>query len=330
MKGGISIKLKKILILIIFACLFSLGNMSVKAASELKTVILGGDSIGLQMSAKVSVIGFYDVETKDGKKISPWKDSDIKEGDIISSIDGNPIASTSDIVNAITNKEKVDLKLTRDNQYVNTKINVITNKHGKNSIGLYVKDKILGVGTLTFVDPVTKSYGALGHSVVNGNNGGDLLLSSIKSIRKAAPGVPGEKYAILSNNLIGTISKNSDIGIFGKMTKEMNGTNIKVQNANAVKLGKAQILTVVDGNEKEYFDVEIIELKSQTHSNSKGIKVKITDQKLIDVTGGIIQGMSGSPIIQNGYLVGALSHVVVSTPSIGYGVYAQWMLEESN
>lgn len=327
MKGGISIK--KILSLIIFICLLCLGNLSVNATNNLKTVILGGDSIGLQMSSKVSVVGFYDIEAKDRKMVSPWKECDIKEGDIIVSIDDMPITKNDDVTKAIVNKSTVNMKLMRNNSYITVKINVITNKHGKNSIGLYVKDKILGVGTLTFVDPVTKSYGALGHSVANGNNGGQLLLSSIKSVRKASPGVPGEKYAILSSNLIGTISKNSEIGIFGKLDNLTDGMSIKVQNANAVTLGKAQILTVLNGNKKEYFDVEIIELKKQTHTNSKGIKIKVIDEQLLSVTGGIIQGMSGSPIIQNGYLVGALSHVVISSPSYGYGVYAEWMLKEA-
>ena len=326
MKGGISIK--KILSLIIFVCLLCLGNLSINASDNLKTVILGGDSIGLQMSSKVSVVGFYDVETSSGKKISPWKASDIKEGDIIVSIDDTPINKNEDVANLIKNKTEVNIKLLRNNSYSTTNINVITNKQGKNSIGLYVKDKILGVGTLTYVDPVTKSFGALGHSVANGNNGGQLLLSSIKSIRKASPGIPGEKYAILSDNLIGTISKNSDIGIFGKIDKPTNGISIKVQNAKSVKLGKAQILTVINGNEKQYFDIEIIEVKKQNHIDTKGIKIKVVDEDLLDVTGGIIQGMSGSPIIQDGYLVGALSHVIINSPSLGYGVFAQWMLEE--
>lgn len=328
MKGGISIK--KVLSLLIFICLFSIINLSVKAATEYKTVVLGGDSIGLQMSSKVSVVGFYDVENENGKKISPWKDADIKEKDIIVTIDNYKISCNEDVVNAIKNKTSADIKVLRDNSYINTKISIVTNKQGKNSIGLYVKDKILGVGTLTYVDPITKTYGALGHSVTNGNNGGQLLLSSIKSIKKATPGVPGEKYAVLSNDLIGTISKNSEIGIFGKMDKSTDGISIKVQNANAVKLGRAQILTVVSGNVKEYFDVEIVEVKKQNHINSKGIKIKIIDEDLLGTTGGIIQGMSGSPIIQNGYLVGALSHVVVSSPTYGYGVYAEWMLAEAS
>src|SRR5690554_2008133 len=242
-KGGIIIK--KYLSLIILSFLLCAFSLQVNAF-ETRTVVLGGESIGLQINSKVSIVGFYDVETNNHKKISPWKDSDILEGDIIISVDDNKVESNANITKIIANKQKVKLKLLRNQEkYINTYIDVVTDKYGKKSIGLYVKDKILGVGTLTFIDPVTKGYGALGHSIANGQNEGQLLLSSIKSIRKASPGIPGEKYATLSNSLIGSITKNTDIGIFGKVNKIVDGQKIKIQGANKVRPGKAQILTVV-------------------------------------------------------------------------------------
>jgi len=326
-KGGISIR--KILSLIILSFLICAFNLGINAAEFNKVVILGGESIGLQLNSKVHVVGFYDVDTVDNKKVSPWKFSDIQEGDIIISIDDQKVESNADIAKNIVKKEKVKLKILRNGEsYVYTDINVYVNKHGKESIGLYVKDKILGVGTLTYIDPVTKTYGALGHSVANGENNGQLLLSTIKSIRKASPGVPGEKNAVLSDTLIGTISKNTEIGVFGTINNVGNGKQVKVQAAKNVRPGKAQLLTVVHGDSKEFFDIEILEVKNQRTCATKGIKIKITDQELLAETGGIIQGMSGSPILQDGYLVGALSHVVISSPHIGYAVFAQWMIEE--
>ncbi len=314
--------------LIFFICFFGLFNNQVFANPKLDTVILGGDSIGLQMNSSVVVVGFYEVET-DEKKISPWEFSDIKEGDIIVQIDDYPITSNKDIATAIKNKNEIIIKLKRNNEYVYTNIQVAKSKSGNKSIGLYVKDKLLGVGTLTYIDPVTKSYGALGHSVNNGGNEGQLFNSTIKSIRKATPGAPGEKNAILSDGLIGSITKNTNYGIFGKMNTVSKGQEIQIQKASNVKKGKAQILTVVNGDKKEYFDIEIVEVKNQTSLGTKGIKIRITDKRLLQLTGGIIQGMSGSPIIQDGYLVGALSHVVVSSPSLGYGVFAEWMYSQS-
>lgn len=327
MKGGISIR--KILSLIILSFLICAFNFDINASTFDKTIIIGGESIGIQLNSKVHVVGFYEVETANKKKISPWENSNILEGDIIISIDNQKVESNADIAKIIQNKDNVNLKLLRDGEnYIYTNIKVVINKNGKKSIGLYVKDKILGVGTLTYIDPETQTFGALGHSVANGESNGQLLLSTIKSIRKASPGVPGEKYAVLSNSIIGTISKNTEIGIFGKINRIGNGTHMKVQEAKKVRPGKAQLLTVVQGDKKEYFDIEIIEVRNQKTCATKGIKLKITDDELLLQTGGIIQGMSGSPIIQDGFLVGALSHVVISSPQTGYGVFAQWMIEE--
>lgn len=324
MKGGISIK--KLLSLIMLLCCLLIFGVRVKAYN-MAQVILGGDSIGLQMNSKVYVVGFYDVVTEDGK-VTPWKNANVMEGDIIITIDDQKINSNADIARLIKDKEFVMMKLQRKNDYVITPIEVARNTQGIESIGLYIKDKILGVGTLTFINPQNNSFAALGHSVINGGDNGTLLISSVKSIRKATPGTPGEKYASLSNTNIGSISKNSPIGIFGTIDN-LNSTNkITIQKAKDVKTGKAQIVTVINGNTKEYFDVEIIEVKKQRVGEVKGMKIRITDPDLINSTGGIIQGMSGSPIIQNGYLVGALSHVVISSPTLGYAVFAEWMFEE--
>lgn len=317
--------IKKILCVFLFlVCLFFGINVR---ASNTNLVLLGGDAIGIDVQSHVTVIGFYGVNTEDGK-VNPWEKSDIKENDIIISIDGINIGSIEDVSKAIEGKTFVSIKLQRGNEYVYTGIEVVPNERGKGTIGLYLKDKILGVGTLTFINPTNKKYAALGHGVQHGKNNGKLLSSSISYIKKASPGTPGEKQALLTSIQLGTITKNNDIGIFGEIRDDKERKVIEVAKASSVKTGKAQIATVINKDKIEFFDIEIIEVKKQTSKDTKGIKVRITDERLINATGGIIQGMSGSPIIQDNKLVGALSHVIVSSPTLGYGVFAEWMYEE--
>lgn len=217
---------------------------------------------------------------------------------------------------------------------INTKIRVVKNSNGKNSIGLYVKDKIIGVGTLTYIDPNTNKFGSLGHSASNTKNeltniSGQIFSSSIEGIKKAIPGSPGEKRAILNDDLLGEVISNNDYGVFGKIQNKdlLKEKKVEVGKINEIELGEAQIITVTEDNIKEKYSIEIIELKNQVVSNIKGIKFKVTDKKLLEKTGGIIQGMSGSPIMQNGKIIGAVSHVIVDNPEFGYGVYLEWMLE---
>ena len=207
---------------------------------------------------------------------------------------------------------------------------VINNINGENSIGLYVKDHITGVGTLTFVNVKTKKFASLGHDVSDALNGGTIYQSSIKAVKKAVKGIPGEKYATLSNTEIGSIESNTDIGVFGTYTYHLNDEIVNIVKAENVKIGPAQIVTVLKGNIKKTYDVNIISLENQNIGDVKGIKIEIKDKELIEDAGGIIQGMSGSPIIQNGNLVGAVSHVVVNEPNIGFGVYAEWMYYHTN
>ena len=208
---------------------------------------------------------------------------------------------------------------------IKTSINIVKNANNKNTIGLYIKDHITGIGTLTFVNKNTNKYGALGHSVSDALSTGKLYESSIKGIKKAIKGVPGEKFATLSPTEIGTIENNTNIGIFGEYKKELTYEIVNVVKSEHVQKGKAEIVTVIEGNIIKKYDIEIIEVNKQNKEDIKGIKFKVTDKELIEEAGGIIQGMSGSPIIQNGNLVGAVSHVVVNDPICGFGVFAEWM-----
>ena len=225
------------------------------------------------------------------------------------------------------------LKIKRKAQILHTTCRAVKDRSGKMTLGLYVKDEVIGVGTVTYLDPKTKKFGALGHSMIgdtlSGDNLGLISVSSVRGIRKSFPGIPGEKQATFSKQPVGTILKNDEIGVFGKVHDLKNFSDMKpirVASPQEVRLGKAQLLTVLDKNKVESFEVEIVEVKNQDRKDIKGLKFKVTDETLLEKTGGIIQGMSGSPIIQDNKLVGAVSHVVIDSPDFGYCVYAMWMV----
>jgi len=297
-------------------------------------VIPGGDSIGLQLNTGIIITGKYDVKTKSGDN-SPWDKSDIEVGDKILEVNNQVVYKIGDlqmIISKLKNNQDVLIKLKRQNQLVMTTCKVLKAENDKMSLGLYVKDEVMGVGTITFINPTVNKYAALGHSVISdelqGKDIGFITSSSVRGIRKSLPGIPGEKQATISNTSIGTIEKNTQIGIFGKVNnvKDFSNENkMKIASPNEVVLGDAEIWTVINGSKKEKYTVKVVELKQQNATGIKGIKIKITDARLLENTGGIIQGMSGSPIIQNNKLIGAVSHVVVDSPEYGYGVYAMWM-----
>ena len=203
--------------------------------------------------------------------------------------------------------------------------------------GLYVKDSITGVGTLTFIDPNTKLFGALGHEIIEKNTGqrleikdGKIYGSSVTGITRSDIGKPGEKNAKYdSSKVFGTVSENTSSGIFGKYTTDIPDKKLfAVAKEENVKTGKASILTVIDGNTIESFDINILRINNNGNS-TKNILFEIIDEKLLKDTGGIVQGMSGSPIIQDDYIIGAVTHVVVDDPSKGYGIFITKMLEEA-
>ena len=281
-------------------------------------VILGGDSIGLSIGSYVEIVGFNSSE------------NGLKKGDIIISINDKEVKGISDISNIINgiNEKYVTLKILRDNKYEYFTREIIKNETtNKLSLGLFVRDKILGIGTMTFINVNTKKFASLGHGVENAYSYGDIYTSRVQSIRKATSGVAGEKIALINDEKIGKINTNNSIGVFGDISKVEEGNIVSISPASNIKTGKAKILTVVNGEKKEYFDIEITEVKLNTKDNIKGIKYKVTDQRLLNVSGGIVCGMSGSPILQNGSLVGAVSHVSVENPSVGYGAIAEYMYQ---
>lgn len=322
--------IKKLLLIILITALFI--PQVVFAYS--KYIVAGGENIGLQINNKgVIIAGFYKIGNA-----SPGVDANLKVGDTIIKVDDNNINNIDDFALTIKNSNQKTLKLTyeRENKSYNTNLNLIVDS-GITKTGLYVKDMVSGIGTLTFIDPNTKLYGALGHEVIESMSGvmmdvkdGKIYNSTVTGIDKSERGDPGSKNAdVDSNDVYGNINENTTSGIFGKYTKEINKDKLyKVATYEDIKLGNAKIITVIDKDIKKEYDINILKV-SNDKENNKNILFEITDNNLLDKTGGIVQGMSGSPIIQDNNIIGAVTNVVVNNPKKGYGVLITTMLEEA-
>ena len=323
--------MKKIIFFIIFLCFCLTISINIKANNDIY-VMPGGESIGLKIETGVEIVGKYTVSTSDGKK-NPWQKSNIEIGDYIEKVNDYNIENNESLLKILKQLDESSCVLTikRNNKLIKTNIDIVKTVAKEPSIGLYVKDKILGIGTLSFV--YDNKFASLGHGIYENNeliniNNGDLTYSNVVSIKKATLNQSGEKRATLASTKIGEIKTIKDSGVYGVISQKINKNKVKIADIEDVKCDDAVIYTVINGNKVETFDIEIIETKYQNSINSKGIKIKVTDSVLLNETGGIIQGMSGSPIIQNGELVGVVSHVTLDNPMIGYAVYAKWMYED--
>ena len=292
-------------------------------------VVLGGENVGIEVNSNgVLVVGFYNVEGS-----SPGKDAGLMLGDVILKVDDTVISKITDLSEHFNNKKSLKITYKRKGNVKTTNLK-LKNEGNVYKTGLYVKNSILGIGTLTFIDPVTNRFGALGHEILEQNTGvkfeikdGKIFKSSVTGIEKAERGSVGEKNAIYNaDEVYGDIDKNNITGIYGTYTKKYNKNEL-IPISNDVKEGKATIKTVIKGSNKESFDINIINV-DKLHK-TKNILFEVTDKTLLKKGNGIVQGMSGSPIIQNNKLVGAVTHVVVDNPHKGYGISIINMLKES-
>ena len=298
-----------------------------------KYIVAGGENIGLSINNKgIIIAGFYKVGDK-----YPGYDASLNKGDVIKRANDKEVSSIDDFIGAIKESDGKSLKLVyqRGKQNETTTLN-LTDENGTLKTGLYVKDMISGIGTLTYIDPESKIYGALGHEVLEQTTGtminvrdGKIYNSNVTSVEKSVRGEPGAKNANTnSNDVFGDVKENKVSGIFGNYTKEINKNNLyKVADYEDIKLGEAKIITVIEGTLKKEYSVNILKVNNDK-SDNKNILFEITDSNLIDKTGGIVQGMSGSPIIQGNNIIGAVTNVVVNNPKRGYGILITTMLEE--
>jgi stage IV sporulation protein B len=301
-------------------------------------VIPGGENIGMEIHAKgIIVAGTYEV---DG--VSPALEAKLKIGDLIIKIDDHQVHNVNDlqeIINRDTDK-KLEITYIRNGVTEKTTLYLVKSKSdGIYKTGLYVKSSVAGIGTITFIDPETKKFGALGHEIVDSSSKekievhkGTIFEANVIGIDRSKTGKPGEKNARFNTNqVLGNIKKNTPYGVFGDYIGKLpDKVLMKVSDISEVKPGPAKIYTVIDGKKVEAFDIEILKVYTQKTMAPKGLLFEITDEKLLKKTGGIVQGMSGSPIVQDDKLVGAVTHVLINKVNKGYGIHIKWMMEEAH
>ena len=309
--------------------LIPIRSQKVKLLSE-DEVLASGEIVGMQMKT-------------DGFVVLESDNDNILKGDILTEINGIKLDNFEQVEDIMLNIEKdsyVMLTIIRNNQsvieQVLPKYDVVTDTY---KLGLWVKDSMGGIGTLTFVKPDNR-FGSLGHPISEmDTNGiinvkdGDVYSCNVMGVNKGKGNIPGEIRALyLAKDSQGRVDKNCEFGVYGWLNEDssllLKGQNYKVGGRLTVTPGKAKILSNIDGKGIKEYDIEIIKTNYQNYSNEKGMVLRVTDKDLIDVTGGIVQGMSGSPIIQNNKIVGAVTHVFLNDPTKGYGVYLDWMLLE--
>lgn len=325
---------------------FPIKKVNVNVLKDLK-IIPGGQSIGVKLNTLgVLVVGHHQVGGENGK-VSPGEEAGIKVGDIITAINGTKVEKMSEVApfveDAGRSGDALKLTVLRDRQSFEASLQPAQDSKDRiYKLGLYIRDSAAGIGTMTFIEPVSKKYGALGHVISDMDTkkpivveNGQILESTVTSIEKGSHGNPGEKLARFNpdGGKIGNITKNSPFGIFGTLDKQINNgvldKPLSIALSHQVKEGPAKILTVVDGEEVQAYDIEIVSTIPQKFPATKGMVIKVTDPKLLKKTGGIVQGMSGSPIIQGNKVIGAVTHVFVNDPTSGYGVHIEWMLNET-
>lgn len=321
-------KIKKTFIIILTSFIMPI---SILAYSEY--IIAGGENVGIEINWEgVMVVGLYEI---DGKYKA--SEAGIKVGDIITSINNQNISNIDEMTNIISeSKDKIEIGFIRNNKLDHTTLELTKDKNNVYKTGLYVKDQIKGIGTLTYIDPNTKLFGALGHEIIEKTTGkilevkdGKLYNSEVTNIEPSRDGNPGEKNAVFKETTIGNIKENTNKGIFGTYQEKIPEKKLyKVALPNEIKIGEAKILTVLDKEEIKEYKINILKI-SETKEKTKNLLFEITDEYLLEKTGGIIQGMSGSPIIQNEKIIGAVTHVVVDNPEKGYGIFITNMLEEA-
>ena len=306
-------------------------------------VIPVGEIVGIKLyTSGILVVGTSTIEGIDGIMHKPFEGTEIEEGNLIIAINGNNINNTKELIEAINmcDGEKIEITYKNNNEERRCEITPIMDINKEYKIGLWVRDSAAGVGTVTFYSEDTKTFAGLGHAITDVDTGDIIKVSSgeidsvnIVSIVKGKEKEPGKiQGAIKGNSIIGNVYKNTEYGIYGiiKDSASLKIDNLKklnVADRHEISLGEAYILSNVDGELKEY-KIEIQRTYLNNNYDNKSMLIKVIDEELLSQTGGIIQGMSGSPIIQNGKFCGAVTHVFVNDPTIGYAVFADRMIQE--
>ena len=323
-----------------------LKEISVKVLPK-ATLIPGGESIGVRMDIKgVVIVGLEEIPVSGGVSVNPGLEAGLDIGDVILAIDGKEIENSQqvrDMLNDGGRHRAVSLKIKRSDKTKEIQVEpVLSADENQYRLGLWVRDKTAGIGTLTYYNPQDQSFGALGHAITDPDTGvlvdvgqGEILHSRIVSIKQGASGSPGEVRGVFyeTENPMGSLYANTEKGVFGRAYSEMTQTLSKepceIGYQNEVKKGKASIFTSIDEGEVKEYEIQIEKVNRQLTPGTKGMVIQVTDERLLEKTGGIVQGMSGSPIMQEGKIIGAVTHVFVNDPTRGYGIFIEWMLKQA-
>lgn len=322
---------------LVFANIFPVKSVSITNREDIK-VIPGGTPFGVEMFTQgVVAIKTENVKT-DGKSCCPASEGGIEVGDTIKSVNGDVVLSNSqlsDIVNK-SDGEPLRFVVSRNGNSFNTEVTPVDTGDGEYKIGLWIRDSSAGIGTVTFYCEENNGFAGLGHGICDVDTGGllpldhgEIINASIDTVTKGIKGTPGSlnghfKYS----GAMGTLSDNMETGVYGTVENIPGGlTNaVSVASIQEVQTGSATVLTTLSGDEPKEYDIEIESIGYDENNKTKNMVIRITDQELLNKTGGIVQGMSGSPILQNGKLVGAVTHVFVNSPDRGYAIFAENML----
>ncbi len=321
--------------------LIPIRKVNVKILPE-EEVYVGGTPIGLNISSNGAVVVSDTMVASHNGKLETHKNKLFKTGDIITKINDKHVSGIGDIKNALEGLEgeEINVEYLRKNELCKSKTKLIKNDEGEYKLGLWVQDDVSGIGTLTYVDKDSKNYAALGHAVTDGSGGniipitdGKLYKCSLLGVTKGERNKPGElRCLFMQSDETGDVKQNTKFGIFGHLddTEGLVDENLtaKIGGRLSVTPGAAKIVSSVSGIRTEY-DIEIIKASYQAKQSDKSIVFRVKDKRLLELTGGIVQGMSGSPILQNGKIVGAVTHVFLNDPTKGYGVYTDWMLKQA-
>ncbi len=322
---------------------FSVKQVSVSIIERTKVIPVGQIS-GLKLyTTGVLVVGMSEIKGTDNQKYKPYENSGIQEGDMIVEVEDTLVTDTNKLIDIVNSSkgDELQIKYLRNGETLECSIIPAKTSETEYKLGLWVRDSAAGIGTMTYYEPSTGNFAALGHGITDVDTGelidisnGEFITTKVLSIVKGVQGTPGRIQGSIDEQAkIGTIYKNSSLGIYGKVeditpTQIDMSKELEVATRNEVELGTATILCSLDGEKPKEYTIEIEKIYINNNYDNKSMLIKVTDEDLIEKTGGIVQGMSGSPIIQNGKFIGAVTNVLVNDPTKGYGVFGDLMIKE--
>ena len=326
-----------------FECRSNITALKVIPVKEVKINVtkrryvgLGGDVFGIKLYTKgIIIVSTDSVTTPSGSK-DPAVKAGLKCGDIITHINGDAATSSKQLTESVEQSQGQTLKLNidRNGEKLELTLKPEMSVNGGYKAGIWVRDSSAGIGTVTFYDDENGKFAGLGHGVCDVDTGkimplnnGEAVRARVNGFYKSSAGNPGELCGVFSDIALGSLRVNCETGVYGELLQPSGAKTVPVALESEVKLGAAQMITTIDGNGPQYYDIEITKIYPSSDLSSRNMIIKVTDAELLEKTGGIVQGMSGSPIVQNSMLVGAVTHVFVNDPTQGYGIFSSRMMQ---